>query len=148
MGLSLLDCVVGTIVDHRYERFPDGKERVRPKVRRGIIVKVEGEASSTGGVPAVWVKFSKPDAAERVGTEELSRFLPARARVAREAYRRIMGVPKMIGVVEQTKVRERPVMVDELALTPAKNAGPVSEEEEPLVAGMEDEALGKEDDDT
>lgn len=148
MALSLLDCVVGTIVDHRYERLEDGRERLRPKVRRGIIVKVDGEAGSTGGVSALWVKFSKAEAAEKVPAEELSRFLPARARAAREAYRRVMGVPKMVGVVQEIKVRERAVMVDEMALTPPKNAGPVSEEEEPLIAGMDDEALGKEDDDT
>lgn len=130
MGLSLLDCVPGTVVDHRYERRPDGKEKLRPKVRRGIIVKVEGEASSGGGVPAVHVKFSTKGEPERIDTAELSRYLPARAKAAREAYRRIMGQPKMVGLVQSAVERVPVVMVDELALTQRKNAGPVQEEEE------------------
>jgi hypothetical protein len=76
-----------------------------------------------------------------VRCEELNRFIPATARVAREAYRRIMGQPKHIGVVFQARKNvSRARVIDKLGLNPKPLAGPVVPKEEDMeegIAGMD-----------
>lgn len=127
MGLSLLDCEEGTLVDHTFERREDGKLVSRDIIRRGIIVKVEGNRKDQ--VSAIHVKFSMAGEPELIRGDELVRFLPAISRQAREAYRRITGTPKHVGAeftARKSSVRRK--IQDPLALTPKKREGMVAEE--------------------
>ena len=142
MGLSILDCEVGTIVDHTFERR-ESDEKIIPRdmIRRGIIVKVEGNQQDS--VTALWVKFKMDGEAENVRGDELVRVYPANSKIAREAHRRIIGAPKHVGAeftARRSSVRRK--IVDPLALTPRKKEGMVAEEYNPEeadegIAGME-----------
>lgn len=142
MALSALDARVGTIVDWVEEHFEDGRRIQRPIIKRGIIVKVDGEGSDS--VSNIMVKFSVTGDAEKVGGGELVRVYPSTSRVAREAYRRIMGLPKHVGAEFQSKkapVRAR--VQDSMALTAKPGAGVVRpEEEDENIAGMSMEDTG------
>jgi len=122
--LSIIDCRVGTIVDHTHERREDGKIVLRPVRRRGIIVDIVG--NGTDSVTGVKVKFKIDQEPEAVDSGELVRVYPATSRVAREAYRRIMGQPKHVGAeFAEKKVLVRPRIQDSLALTEKAGAPPV-----------------------
>lgn len=106
MGLCLPDCKRGTIVDHRrkvtYQDVDGGRVRIgeerRDPIRRGIIVDIEGWVTGTdGSVNSVTVQFRPDQPPEKVGIEELDRVYKASHRVAREAMRRLSGVPRDVG---------------------------------------------------
>ena len=128
MGLSIKDMQVGTIVDQKFEvRKEDDEIVTRDEWRRGIIVRVDGNGSDC--VTAVYVQFSKDAEPEQVKPAELVRYLPAKHRVAREAYRRIIGKPRHVGAVFSSRngiVRRK--MQDSLALTEPKREAMVKPE--------------------
>jgi hypothetical protein len=144
VSLNLLDCVKGTVVDH-YKEIPMdkegrviGKERPRDEIRRGIIVKVSG--NDKDAVDGIWVKFSIGGEAEKIPGAELARVYKASSRIAKEAYRRVMGLPKMIGKVFSS--RKNPVarrVVDEMDVTAPAEHGMVKppEEDEESIGGMD-----------
>lgn len=143
MSLSALDAKVGTIVDHMEEHHEDGRRTVRPIIRRGIIVKVDGENSDS--VSNIMVKFSVDGQPEKVSGGELVRVYPSTSRVAREAYRRIMGLPRHVGAEFQAKkapVRAR--IQDAMALTAKPGQGIVRDEEQEAeeIGGMPMEDTG------
>lgn len=144
MALSALDARVGTIVDWTEEHFEDGRRVARPIIRRGIIVKVDGEGSDS--VSNIMVKFSVDGKPEKVGGGELVRVYPHTSRVAREAYRRIMGLPKHVGAEFQSKkAPARARVQDAMALTPKPGQGvvrPEEEEESAEIGGIELEDSG------
>lgn len=96
MALNLMDCVVGTIVDHRWQKVndddrPDSRWHLerRDLIRRGIITGVNGDIHL--GVHSVAVKFDPDSAAEEVPTCELDRVAKANSRIARIALARVTG---------------------------------------------------------
>ena len=138
MGLSLLDCQVGTIVDLTYDVDADtGKLTCLDQIRRGIITKIDGNGQDS--VKAIWVRFEVGGKDERVQNQSLVRVYPAGARQAKEAYRRIIGQPKHVGAVFQSRhAAQRRQVVDKLALTAGRPSGFVEPEyDESNIAGME-----------
>ena len=126
MPLSIPDCRVGTIVDWTYEWTEDGREKPRNPIKRGIITKVMGDTSTEGSVSEIWVKFRAGDDAVRIAGRELSRVLPASHKNAKEAYRRVVGAPKMVGAEFTPKAPARRKIEDSLALTPKLREGVVA----------------------
>ena len=51
MGLSLLDIMVGAVVDQAFGVNEDGKVYNRDTIRRGIITKVEGNGKPKNAKP-------------------------------------------------------------------------------------------------
>jgi hypothetical protein len=128
-------------VDHAHEKREDGKIVQRDLIRRGIIVKVNGEG--TDSISNVYVKFKVDDDPENVKPCELDVAFPATSRKAKEAYRRVMGMPKNLGVeFKARKSDARRRIEDGMALTKVSNHNEVvkpeyNEEEEPIVTGLE-----------
>lgn len=139
MGLCLNDCAVGTIVDHADERRKDGKRVARETIRRGIIVKVDGDPTSGSSCTGVHVQFGVGEKPVLVSTGELNRVFKATSRVAREAYRRIVGEPRDVGRVFTSRAPGRRRVVDLMAVTPKPQVGIVAEEyrEDDEIAGMD-----------
>ena len=117
MGLSIKDMQVGAIVDHMFEVRKEDDEIVpRERIRRGIIVKIDG--NGTDSVKAVYVQYAMNGEPELTAPAELVKHLPAKHRVAREAYRRITGQPRHVGAVFNSRngvVRRK--IEDNLALS-------------------------------
>lgn len=138
MSLSALDCKTGTIVDWTWERREDGKRISRPLIKRGIIVKVDGEGSDS--VSNIMVKFDMNQEPVKVDSGELVRVYPATSRIAREAYRRIMGLPKHVGAeFAARKAPARARLQDSMALTAKPGQGvvrPEEDAEESEIGGM------------
>lgn len=128
MGLNLIDCKVGTIVDHTFDIGPDEKRRLRQIRRRGIIVKTTGNGFDS--ITDIEVQF-KPDAQpEKVLAKELVRVYPATSKVARRALAKIRGQHEQVGaefVERQAPIK--PKLQDAMALTKGK-ASPFVEPEE------------------
>lgn len=100
MALNILDCVVGTIVDHRWQMVndddrPDSRWHLerRDVIRRGIVVDVNGDVHV--GVKSLMVKFDPNSPAEEVPLCELDRVAKANSRIARLALARVTG--KIVG---------------------------------------------------
>lgn len=129
MGLNIVDCKVGTIVDHTYEVGEDERKRLRPIRRRGIIVKTEGNGFDA--VTALHVQF-KPDAEpEKVKAKELVRVYPATAKVARRALARVQGRHETVGAEFVERAAPiKPKLQDAMALTRGKASPFVEPEEE------------------
>lgn len=150
MSLSVGDCKVGTIVDHRWAIDPTkrghAKTSLRDMCRRGIVMSVDG--AGTDSVSNLMVLFKVGGKPAPVPPAELDRVFPASHRQAREAYRRITGAPKNVGatfVQKKTVARQR--VVDELALTGSRKEGPVlpsaeETEESDRIVGMDLEDSG------
>lgn len=137
MSLSLIDCRVRTIVDHTIERHEDGARSYRNPRRRGIIVKVDGDARDS--VSGVWVKFKPDEEPIKVDIGELIKVYPADSRISREAYRRVMGEARHVGAEFPTKKAVARIKVsDSLAVTPKTMQGVVLPEDEEI-EGIESE---------
>ena len=116
MSLAIPDCEVGTIVDHRFERCPDGREVLRPICRRGIIMRVDGNGMDS--VTAVWVKFKQDAEPEKVNLAELVKKYPASSKPARRALRRARGESELVGAeFKETRAPVRPKFEDAMKLT-------------------------------
>jgi len=143
MALSMLNCRVGSIVDHAWTYNAEDRTKVqKDKIRRGIIVRVEGQHSDA--ISGLYVKFKTNEEPEKVLARELDLALPATTRIAKEAYRRVMGLPKHVGAeFNARKPNPRRRVEDSLAIGNIKTGSEVvkpeidSEDEEPLVVGLE-----------
>ena len=144
MALSIRDCVEGTIVDHAFEqREGDGEIVPRDVIRRGIIVRVEGNKHDS--IQAVYVKYKADGDEEKTPPCELNRFLPSHHRVAKEAYRRITGAPRHVGAEFTSRkgvVRQR--LQDNLALSVPKG-NPVVKPEYDESSEGDESGIGLED---
>ncbi len=138
MAMTLPDCRVGTIVDWTTEWTEDGRERPRNPIKRGIITEIAGDNSNEGSIQKILVTFKPGEKAVEVQGRELSRFLPATHRYAKEAFRRIMGQPKHVGAEFAPKAPTRRKVEDALAITPRKNEFAVKPSTEEAAA----EAMG------
>jgi hypothetical protein len=138
MALNILDCEVGTIVDWRWQRREsDQKTVMRDATRRGIIVRVDGD--KTTSVEKVFVKFNEKDPMIDVRPCELDRAFKCNHPVAREALRRVLGQSKYIGMEIPSKQKVSIKTYDEMALTPKQGEGMIAREdgvEDDLVAGI------------
>lgn len=138
MALNMIDCEVGTIVDWRWHRRQsDDKTIAREAVRRGIIVKVDGDR--TTHIEKVFVKFTEKDVPVIVLPCELDRAFKSNHPVAKEALRRVMGQPKYIGMEIPSKQTVKVKTYDEMALTPKRSEGMIAREdgiEDDTIAGM------------
>ena len=128
MALNLINCKVGTVVDHFWEYIEeDQKEVPRDPIRRGIVVKVNG---SDSGVESLLVQFGAGDKPVKVLPRELNVKYPATSRVAREALRRVLGEKANVGAVFAQRKANRPAkVVDALLLTQKPGTGVVLPEE-------------------
>jgi hypothetical protein len=94
MGLSIKDCVKGTIVDWTYKYDPDERaEELRPVRRRGIIRRVVG---TNDAIAEVWVQF-RGDKLENVAPRELVRVFPYNSKPARRALAALEGTAGGVG---------------------------------------------------
>jgi len=140
----MLNCRNGSIVDWAWEYKEDKRRNLqREKIKRGIIVRVEGAHSDA--ISGVWVKFKTDEEPVKVLARELDMVLPATTRVAKEAYRRVQGLPKHVGMeFKARKPDARRRIEDGLAIGNMKAGAEVvkpellDDEEVPLVAGLED----------
>lgn len=138
MSLSLLDCRVGTVVDHVEEWRDDGKRIQRDEIRRGIVVKVKGDVESGQSCGGLVVQFSADGKPEDVRPCELVRVYDADSRIAREALRRIIGAPKVVGSVFSRKSSARRKIKDAMGLTNKPEGGIVKPEyDEDEIGGMD-----------
>jgi len=138
MSLNMIDCEVGTIVDWRWHRREsDQKTIARESVRRGIIVRVDGD--KTTSVEKVFVKFNEKDPMVDVRPCELDRAFKANHPVSREALRRVLGQSKYIGMEIPSKQTVKVKTYDEMGLTPKQGEGMIAREdgiEDDVIAGM------------
>lgn len=125
MGLALDEMAPGGIVDWTYDSHKNQKGdrtgRLVPKehIRRGIIVRVNGSIEEQS-VQGVWVKFDRKEKEVYCdNTSELVMVFPNRTKVAREAWRRVMGGPRDVGHIRPAKtLAKRPTLSDDLGVTP------------------------------
>lgn len=125
VALALRDCKVKSIVDWTHEVDDDG-ERPRNPIRRGIITKVVGDNSPEGSVKEIHVLFNRGEEPVVIKGAELSRVPGISVKQANEAWRRVMGEPKIVGSERTIKHQERRRRVDALGLTPRNDRGLVS----------------------
>lgn len=143
MPLSLSQIEVGAIVDWNIEWRKEGssmKEYHRNPIRRGMVVRVEGDPSMEQ-VQEVWVTFG-PDLGKdkfefngvtipnvKVAPRELNLVFDAKSRVAREAWQRTFKVPDQVGTIYEARAARsgKPKTVDALQLTGAASQGPISD---------------------
>lgn len=140
MALAMKDMVKGTIVDHTYVYDPNERTTdLRPIRRRGIIVKVIGD--TTTSVSEIWVKFKADKPAEKVAARELDRFMPWNHKKARAALARLEGRSESIGgEFEERRARIKPKAQDALGLTPRKQqmlVEPEEDEVDPMLESQE-----------
>lgn len=139
MPLSLGQIKEKAIVDWNVEWKGD-KEFPRNPIRRGMIVRVEGEPEQEA-VKAVWVTFG-PDLGKdkfefggitvpmvKVAARELNLAFDAHTKVANEAWRRTFQVPEHVGNVLQSRTARaaKPKIVDSLQLTGVTAKGPIED---------------------
>lgn len=141
MALAMKDMVKGTIVDHRWVYDEnDATTEYRPVTRRGIIVKVVGDITTS--VAEIWVKFKSDKPAEKVAASELDRFMPWGHKKARAALARIEGRGDSVGgEFEERRAPVRPKHEDGLKLTPPKPqmlVEPEEDEVDPMLASQEE----------
>ena len=137
MGLSMLDIMVGAVVDQAFGVNEDGKVYNRDTIRRGIITKVEGNGKDF--VKAIHVKFRVDAEPEKVAGADLICVYKADSSQAREAYRRVIGQPRHVGAEFSTRASSaRRKIVDSMAVTAKRGDGTVKPEyNEENYAGME-----------
>jgi hypothetical protein len=139
MPLSLSQVEVGAIVDWNIE-WKGTKEYHRNPIRRGMIVRVEGDPSMES-VDQIWVTFG-PDIGKdkfeyngvtipniKVPARELNLVFDAKSKISREAWQRTFKVPDQIGTIYESRQQRsgKPKTVDALQLTGAPTQGPISD---------------------
>jgi hypothetical protein len=147
VGLALDEMAPGGIVDWTYDTFKNDKGTVtgrlvpREQIRRGIIVRVQGDIAEQS-VQGVYIKFDRKEKEVYcANTNELVLVYPARTKVAREAWRRVMGGPRDVGHVRVNKsIAKRPVLTDALGVTPMgrEHSSPGTVEKALASAGIDD----------
>jgi hypothetical protein len=140
MPLSLGQIEVKAIVDWNVEWDKKGKEGPRNPIRRGMIVRVEGDPSQES-VEEVWVTFG-PDLGKdkfefgtvsvpmvKVAPRELNLVYGAHTKIATEAWRRTFNVPEHVGNILQSRTARasKPKIVDSLQLTGVSAKGPIED---------------------
>lgn len=150
MPLSLVQIKARTIVDWNIEWKKDCshekcsnhlKEVPRNPIRRGMIVRVEGDPSMEGGIEGIWVTFG-PDLGkdkfefngvtvncQKVHPKELNLVWDSEHSVSRAAWDRLFNVPKDVGTIFESRTArgQKPKTVDALQLTGAPSQGPISD---------------------
>jgi len=139
MPLSLGQIEVGAIVDWNIE-WKDGKEFPKNPIRRGMIVRVDGDPAMET-IKGVWATFG-PDlgkdkiehngvevACVKVAPRELNLVYPRGSRIATEAWKRTFRVPDQVGTIYESRAQRsgKPKIVDSLQLTGATAQGPISD---------------------
>ncbi len=146
MALTLDQARIGSIVDRITEWGEDGKERHLAEIKRGIIVRVDGDPQQES-IEGIYVCFgpdTKADAeveingtsvpAQRVKASELCEYSHCESLVSKEAWRRLFRMPTNVGVVwenRKAKSGKRRKIVDALSLTAAAEQGPVRDDLSP-----------------
>lgn len=139
MPLSLGQIALKAIVDWNVEWVKD-KEKPRNPIRRGMIVRVDGEAAQEH-VEGIWVTFGKDigkDQVEvngvsvrclKVPPRELNLVADAQSRMAAEAWKRTFQIPDQVGTIYESRAQRsgKPKLVDELQLTGAPSQGPIAD---------------------
>ena len=139
MPLNLSQAVKGTIVDRICEWGEDGKERPLNPIRRGIIVRVDGDPRQES-VQAIYVCFS-PDKGEDTvkinGTEvrcektkasELIEVYDFEHSISRKAWRRLFNYAEQVGyesMQRKPKASRFRKVQDALGLTKTNRDGAV-----------------------
>ena len=139
MPLSLGQIREKAIVDWNVE-WKDGKERARNPIRRGMIVRVEGDPSQES-VQEVWVTFG-PDLGKdrfelggvkvpmvKVAPRELNLAFDAGHKISTEAWRRTFQIPEHVGNILQSRTAKgaKPKIVDALQLTGVASKGHIED---------------------
>ena len=142
MGLALDEMKPSAIVDWTFETIDEksGRLRARDTIRRGIITRINGSLEDQS-IKGVWIKFDRKEAEVYCkNTNELVLAFDARTKVAREAWRRLMGSPRDVGAVRVNRaVSRRPVVQDNMQVTPlGKQGGPGTVEKAMEAAGIDD----------
>jgi hypothetical protein len=146
MGLALDEMAPGGIVDWTYDTHKNakgdftGKLVPKEQIRRGIIVRVDGDISEQS-VRGVWIRFDRKEKEVYcANTNELVMVFANRTKVAREAWRRIMGGPRDVGHMRVNKsIAKRPVLTDALGVTPmGKASSPGTVDRAMESAGIDD----------
>ena len=142
MALILDQMQVKTIVDRVSEWGEDGKERPLNPIRRGIIVRVDGDPGQEQ-VDGIYVCFgpSEGETEVKVGdvvvkatktkAAELIEAFPHDSSIARQAWNRLFKVPSQVGVVfenRKAKGSGKRRTQDALGLTPSRQQGPVTDD--------------------
>lgn len=139
MPLSLGQIELKSIVDWNVE-WKDGKEYPRNPIRRGMIVRVDGEADQEQ-VRGVWVTFGPEIGKDKfefggvtvpcmkVQARELNLAFAAHTKIATEAWRRTFNIPEHVGNVLQSRTAKaaKPKIVDALQLTGVASKGPIED---------------------
>jgi hypothetical protein len=146
MGLALDEMAPGGIVDWTYDSHRNAKNErsgklvPRDHIRRGIIVRVNGSIEEQS-VQGVWIKFDRKEKEVYCdNTAELVIVFRNRTKVAREAWRRLMGGPRDVGFIRPAKtLAKRPTLSDDLGVTPVgREGGPGTVEKAMEQAGIDD----------
>jgi len=154
MPLSLGQMEVGAIVDWNVEwRGEKGREKefIRNPIRRGMIVRIEGEAAQEA-VEGIWVTFGEDIGKDKfeyggvqvkcvkVPARELNLAYDAKTKIALEAWKRTFKVPDQVGTVFEARAAKsgKPKIVDALQLTGAPSKGPIEDGPSPRKTGEDD----------
>lgn len=131
MALNLDQCTQGCIVDRIVEWGEDGKERGLNPIRRGIIVKVDGEPSQET-VKGLYVTFGPDEGEDSVTVNkitvkctltkpsELNLVFDHESSIAKKAWRRLFRFQDDVGFEFQNRKTQQPKrkkIKDELGLT-------------------------------
>ena len=121
MGLALDEMRPSAIVDWMYDTIDErsGKLRAKEMIRRGIITRIDGSLEDQS-IKGVWIKFDRKEKEVYCkNTAELVLAFDAKTKVAREAWRRLMGSSRDVGAVRVNRaVARRPVVQDAMGVTP------------------------------
>lgn len=162
MPLNLTQINKGTIVDRICEWGEDGKERPLNPIRRGIIVKVDGDPRQET-VQAVYVCFSPDKGEETVkinGTEvrcektkasELIEVYDFEHTVSRKAWRRLFNFSDQVGyesMQRKPKASRFRKVQDSLGLTKSNRDNAIVQDDPGNLAVKEDEEVYTEETET
>lgn len=147
MPLSLGQIEVKAIVDWNIEWRNDGtkdaprlREYPRNPIRRGMIVRVEGDPAMEM-VDGIWITFGDDLGKDKfqvgdvtvpcikVQPRELNLAYDAHSKVSAEAWKRTFNIPDQVGTIYQSKTAKgmKPKILDKLQLTGLPSQGPVSD---------------------
>ena len=150
MPLSLGQIKVKTIVDWSIE-WKNGKEYPKNPIRRGMIVRLEGDPSQER-VDEIWATFG-PDLGKdkfesngvevscvKVDARELNMVHDAGSRISDEAWKRTFKVPDQVGTIYEARANRsgKPKTIDALQLTLTAAPGPIVDGPSPLVVPDQD----------
>ena len=139
MPLSLGQIAVKAIVDWHVE-WKDGKEFPRNPIRRGMIVRVDGDPHNEQ-VEGIWVTFGEGIGKDKfefnkvslncikVQARELNLLWDSADRRAREAWNRTFRVAEDVGQTFESRTvkASKPRISDSLQLTGAPAKGPIQD---------------------